>query len=94
MEPRTIQDAEKVQMDTAHSELLKNFKCNETKSYRWRRDTLLHLRKLVKAAEPAIEKACRQDLKMSPYASYISNTGIALSTIDNVLQNLKEWLFN
>ena len=91
MEPRIIKDAEKVQMDTAHSELLKNFQTNETKTYRWRRDTLLHLRKIVKESQPAIETACKKDLQMSPYASYISNTGIALSSIDSALQNLKEW---
>lgn len=91
MDSITIKEAEKIQMDTAFSELRKNFASNNTRSYEWRKETLQHLRKVIKESEPNILDALQKDLNMGTFNAYLSGIGVSLMLIDHTLDNLKRW---
>ena len=89
-----ITEATKHQMDQTFSELNKNFQSGETKSYEWRRDTLLNFRRILKEQEKKIEKAMMSDLGLSQYNSYLTTNYLLISEIDYTLNNLKNWMKN
>ena len=91
MDQITIEEATKTQMDTAFTELRKNFQSNETRPYKWRKETLQHLRKTIKESEPDILEALQKDLKMGAFNGYVSGVGVMISLIDHVLDNLDKW---
>ena len=74
-----ITEATKHQMDQTFSELNKNFQSGETKSYEWRRDTLLNFRRILKEQEKKIEKAMMSDLGLSQYNSYLTTNYLLIS---------------
>ena len=78
-------------MDTAFTELRKNFASNETRPYQWRKDTLVHLRKVIKESEGDILQALNKDLKLGALPAYVSGIGVCVSLIDHVLDNLAKW---
>lgn len=91
MEHIKIEEAEKIQMDTAFSELRKNFASNETRSYQWRKDTLLHLRKVLKELENEISQALYSDLKLGAMPAYVTGVGVCVSLLDHAISNLADW---
>lgn len=91
MDQITIQEAEKIQMDTAFNELSKNFQSNETRSYKWRKETLQHLRKTIKESEEEILDALNKDLLLVGNNAYASGIGVIIALIDHVLDNLEKW---
>ena len=91
MDPTKVIEAEKVQMDTAFSELTKNFQSNVTRPLQWRKETLEHLRKVIKESEASIIESLKKDLNLGEMNAYLCGVGIPVMLIDHVLSNLSEW---
>ena len=77
------------------NELLKMrqfFETGITKSYIFRKEQLLLLKKSILKYQQAIQLALYTDLKKSPEESWITETGFLLSEISYITDHLKEWM--
>ena len=77
------------------NELLKMrqfFETGITKSYIFRKEQLLLLKKSILKYQLAIQEALYTDLKKSPEESWITETGFLLSEISYITDHLKEWM--
>ena len=77
------------------NELLKMrqfFETGATKSYAFRKEQLLLLKKSILKYQLAIQEALYTDLKKSPEESWITETGFLLSEISYITDHLKEWM--
>jgi aldehyde dehydrogenase (NAD+) len=63
-----------------------------TRSYDFRRNALIRLRKTIKANETSILEALSSDLGKPSYEGYISEIGVTISEIDYTLSNLSRWM--
>ncbi len=63
-----------------------------TKSYEFRKNALLKLKKAVEESFDEINQALIADLNKSPYESYLSEIGIVLTEINYALKHLKRWM--
>ena len=77
------------------NELLKMrqyFETGTTKSYAFRKEQLLLLKKSILKYQQAIQEALYKDLKKSPEESWITETGFLLSEISYITDHLKGWM--
>jgi aldehyde dehydrogenase (NAD+) len=79
-----------------HLDALKQVKAyydsGATKSYAFRKQQLLLLKKAIKEQEQAIMQALFSDLKKSPEESYATEIGLVLQEINYTLKHLKTWM--
>lgn len=68
------------------------FSSGATRSYAFRRQQLLALRKVLQQNEQAIYDALYTDLKKSPEESYVSELGLVLAEISTLLKHLHKWM--
>ncbi len=70
------------------------FNSGATRSYAFRRQQLIKFRDAVKKFETKAHEALFTDLKKSPEESYVTETGLLLSEINNAIKHLKRWMQN
>lgn len=63
-----------------------------TRSYRFRKEQLLHLKRAVLKHEQALYEALYVDLKKSPEETWVTETGFLLSEIQAALKGLHTWM--
>ncbi len=68
------------------------FESGETKSYTFRNEQLVKLKKTIIKYELAIYEALNKDLKKSAEESFVTETGLVLAEIKYILNNLKSWM--
>jgi len=68
------------------------FEAGNTRSYQFRRQQLLALRKSLQQNEQAILEALYTDLKKSPEEAYATELGLVLAEITNTLKHLHSWM--
>ena len=68
------------------------FQTGSTRSYEFRREQLLKLRKAVQQNEQEIAEALYSDLKKSREEAYGTETGLLLTEITVTLKNLHRWM--
>lgn len=67
------------------------FATQNTKSFAFRKEALLKLKKALAENEHAIYEALESDFKKSKFEAYISEIGIVELEVDLALKNLKSW---
>ena len=72
--------------------LRRYFDSGITRSYKFRREKLMLLKKAVKQHETEIAKAIYKDLKRGQEEVYGTETGLLVSEISNALKNLSRWM--
>ncbi len=68
------------------------FDSNQTRSYEFRRQSLLRLKQAIKNQTPAILEALRKDLKKPDVESYLSEIAFVQKEIFYTLRHLKQWM--
>lgn len=68
------------------------FQSNQTRSYAYRKDALLNLKKHIITHEKAIVEALYQDLGKSDVEGYLTEIGVTLIEINHTLKHLKTWM--
>ncbi|MBN8854182.1 MAG: aldehyde dehydrogenase family protein [Sphingobacteriales bacterium 50-39] len=68
------------------------FESGVTRSYAFRRQQLISLRRALMNNEDAIYKALYADLRKGPEEAYATETGIVLTEIRVALKNLRRWM--
>jgi aldehyde dehydrogenase (NAD+) len=63
-----------------------------TRSYRFRKEQLLHLKRALGKYEAALHNALYADLKKSPEESWVTETGFLLSELNATLKGLHSWM--
>lgn len=63
-----------------------------TRSYRFRKEQLLHLKKAVLKYETELHNALYKDLKKSPEEAWVTETGFLLHEIGVALKGLRHWM--
>ena len=69
----------------------KFFATGQTRSLSFRRARLQELHKNIKAMEPEITRAFREDMHKSSFESYVTETALVLKEIRHHLQHMKKW---
>ena len=72
--------------------LRRYFDSGVTRSYKFRREKLILLKKAVQQHETEIAKAIFKDLKRGQEEVYGTETGLLISEISNALKNLLRWM--
>jgi len=68
------------------------FRTNKTKEYKFRKEQLLKLRKMIQEHMDEIEEALYLDLHKSPFEAYSTEIGFCLYSITKALKKLKKWM--
>ena len=68
------------------------FETGITRSYEFRREQLTRFRDSIVKNEKSIHAALYEDLKKSPEECWVTETGIVLSELNNILKNLRTWM--
>lgn len=68
------------------------FETGVTRSYEFRREQLTRFRDSIVKNEKSIHAALYEDLKKSPEECWVTETGIVLSELNNILKNLRTWM--
>lgn len=68
------------------------FREGHTRSYAFRKQQLLALKKAIETQEQAIYDALYQDLRKSPEESWVTENGFLLSELNHTLKWLKAWM--
>jgi len=68
------------------------FESGQTRSYAFRKQQLLRLKKAVRTHEALITEALYQDLRKSPTESYTTEIGFVYEEINYTLKHLKDWM--
>jgi aldehyde dehydrogenase (NAD+) len=63
-----------------------------TKSYQFRKNQLVNLRKAIKKFEPEIIEALHADMHKPSFESFISEIGFLYAEIKHTLEHLEEWM--
>jgi aldehyde dehydrogenase (NAD+) len=63
-----------------------------TRSFRFRKEQLQHLKRALYKYEQAIHEALYTDLKKNPEESWVTETGFVLSEINVALKGLRNWM--
>ncbi|SFF54934.1 aldehyde dehydrogenase (NAD+) [Halobacillus alkaliphilus] len=63
-----------------------------TRSYQFRRDQLLRMKKMIRTFEKPIIEALKFDLNKSEFEAYVSEIALLKSEIDHHLKHLKQWM--
>lgn len=79
----------------SHPELvaLRNFfETGETRRYKFRLEQLKKLKNTVLRYEREIYDSLYSDLKRSPEETWVTETGLVISELNNAIRNLKQWM--
>lgn len=68
------------------------FKQGTTRSFDFRKEQLVKLKKAITRYEQDIYDALYSDLKKSPEECWVTENGLVLAEIDHILNHLKEWM--
>ncbi|MGV3587929.1 MAG: aldehyde dehydrogenase [Adhaeribacter sp.] len=68
------------------------FESGQTRSYAFRKQQLLRLKKAVRTHEALMTEALYQDLRKSPTESYTTEIGFVYEEINYALKHLKDWM--
>lgn len=68
------------------------FESGVTRSYKFRKEQLLHLKRALLKYEQPLHDALRADLHKSPEESWVTETGFLLSEINATLKELRRWM--
>lgn len=68
------------------------FDSGVTRSYQFRKEQLLHLKRALLKYETALHEALYTDLKKSPEESWVTETGFLLAELHVALKQLKTWM--
>jgi aldehyde dehydrogenase (NAD+) len=68
------------------------FASGKTRSYAFRKEQLLLLKKAVLMHERDLHEALYTDLKKSPEESWVTETGFLIAEINHTLRHLKKWM--
>src|SRR5699024_8004681 len=68
------------------------FKLGQTRPYRFRIQQLKQLKQMLRANEPQIYKALKQDLNKSKHETLTTELGLLYMEIDFALKHLKQWM--
>jgi aldehyde dehydrogenase (NAD+) len=68
------------------------FESGETKSFAFRKEQLIKLKKAIIKYELEIYEALQEDLKKSPEESFVTETGLVLAELNFTLKNLQSWM--
>lgn len=68
------------------------FKAHHTKSYEFRLDALKRLKEAILTYEEEIKDALKKDLNKSEFESFLTEIGITILEINEVMKNLKRWM--
>jgi aldehyde dehydrogenase (NAD+) len=79
-------------MDLALASIQEFFASGATRSYAFRRQQLLQLKKAVLHYEDELQAALYTDLKKSPEESWVTEIGFLLSELNFTLKHLKKWM--
>lgn len=70
----------------------KFFLSQQTKSYEFRRDALIKLKKAIINYEHEILEALNQDLGKTKFEGYLTEIGVTILEINHALKHLKKWM--
>jgi aldehyde dehydrogenase (NAD+) len=70
----------------------KYFETGITRSFDFRREQLIKFRDSIIRNEKSIHAALYEDLKKSPEECWVTETGIVLSELNNILKKLRSWM--
>ena len=73
-------------------EMRRYFNSGITKTYEFRKNQLLKLKKAIEAYEKPLYEALYKDLKKNPEECWVTENGFTISEISNTLKHLKEWM--
>ncbi len=68
------------------------FSTNETKSFAFRKEQLIKLRKAMTDYEEALKAALYEDLHKSSFEAYATEIGFTLHSISKAIKQLKKWM--
>lgn len=68
------------------------FASQQTKPYKFRKEQLKKLKKLIQENEAAIIKALRQDFGKHAFETYVTEIGVVYEEINEALKNLSQWM--
>jgi len=68
------------------------FRAHHTKSYEFRLDALKRLKEAILTYEEEIKDALKKDLNKSEFESFLTEIGITILEINEVMKNLKRWM--
>ncbi len=68
------------------------FESGATREFKFRREQLLKLRKLIKKAEPEIMEAIKADFGKPAFESYASEIGVFYEEVNLAIDKLREWM--
>jgi aldehyde dehydrogenase (NAD+) len=68
------------------------FKAHHTKSYEFRLNALKLLKEAILTYEEEIKDALKKDLNKSEFESFLTEIGITILEINEVMKNLKRWM--
>lgn len=68
------------------------FSSGATKPYTWRKEQLKKLKAVIEQNEEAIYAALYTDLKKSPEECWVTENGLVLAEINDLIRNLKSWM--
>jgi aldehyde dehydrogenase (NAD+) len=68
------------------------FHQGKTRSYDFRKQQLLRLKKVILEHEKDLQEALYKDLKKSPEESWITETGFLIAEINHTLKHLRQWM--
>ncbi|WP_276479750.1 aldehyde dehydrogenase [Paraflavitalea pollutisoli] len=68
------------------------FESGVTRSYKFRKEQLLHLKRALLKFEVPLHEALHTDLKKSAEESWVTETGFLLTEINTALKKLKAWM--
>ena len=67
------------------------FRTNQTLDIRWRKEQLIRLKIAVQTYEKDIAKALHEDLGRSEVEAYLTDTGVIITEINEMLKGLDKW---
>lgn len=67
------------------------FKTNQTLDIKWRKEQLIRLKIAVQTYEKDIAKALHEDLGRSETEAYLTDTGVIITEINEILKGLDKW---
>lgn len=87
-----ISQARIIDMFPILQQMRRHFDTGITKTYAFRREQLLALKKAIENREQELYAALYADLKKSPEECWITETGFVLSELKNTIRHLQSWM--
>ncbi len=90
--PPDINSFNAVQISDIYRKQRHYFESGTTREYRFRKNQLQKLKKLIKESEAEIMEAMRADFGKSTFESYASEVGFFYEEVNLAIENLREWM--